>query len=91
MSPCFCQSKEERILELETEKAILHLRLAEVRSKSILSYSMIYLFDYKAYYILVYEYSNVMSFYMVASYYKPGLFHPILQLSCVNEFSVRNI
>lgn len=27
---CF-QSKEERILELETENAILHLRLAEVR------------------------------------------------------------
>lgn len=29
-SLCF-QSKEERILELETENAILHLRLAEVR------------------------------------------------------------
>ncbi|CAL8239231.1 unnamed protein product [Gadus morhua 'NCC'] len=32
MSPCFCQSKEERILELETEKAILHLRLAEAKT-----------------------------------------------------------
>lgn len=26
----FLQSKEERILELETENALLHLRLAEV-------------------------------------------------------------
>lgn len=39
-SLCF-QSKEERILELETENAILHLRLAEVRTSllTVLFYS----------------------------------------------------
>lgn len=33
LSDClYVQSKEERILELETENALLHLRLAEVRT-----------------------------------------------------------
>lgn len=38
------KSKEERILELETENAILHLRLAEVQQDSCHS-SFLFLFD----------------------------------------------